>query len=341
MPRSRRVRHDAAKMGTMAETTWIRAMNATNGDLPEDDSDWQFEPKWDGMRALVRVSHGTVQARSRTDRDITVEFPELAGLGGVVESALLDGELVALDESGRASFSRLQQRFGVSDPTQAAARSRAVPAVYVVFDLLSLDGEEIWRRPLAERRALLVDTVEPGAAWQVTAAGAGHGAAWLDAARSQQLEGVMAKRLDAAYQPGRRSDSWRKVKLRHAQEFLVCGWTPGTGRRDRDDALGALVLGCHGSDGLRWVGNVGTGLTSAELRRWRAELDEAEVQQCPFSPDTLPGTRPRALATARWVRPVHVVQVAYAEWTPDRRLRHPSLLGRRPDVDAAAVRCEE
>jgi bifunctional non-homologous end joining protein LigD len=315
----------------------IAPMSATTGDLPTDDDKWLFEPKWDGMRAIVQLDHGEVRAWSRTDREVTREFPELAGLAGLSDRAVLDGEIVAMGDDGRTSFGRLQRRFGVTDPTQVAARARSVPAFYVVFDVLHLDGEDRVALPQIERRELLEELVSDGPTWRTTPSGRGHGQAWLDVAREQRLEGIMAKRVDAPYQPGRRSEVWRKVKIRHQQEFLVCGWTPGTGARDRSDAIGSLVLGCHGPDGLRWVGNVGTGFDQAALRWWRAEMDAAAAERPPFDE---PVVHP-ALRQARWVHPEHVVQVAYAEWTTDRRLRQPSLVGRRTDVDASSVRCEE
>lgn len=315
----------------------IAPMSATTGDLPADDEGWFFEPKWDGMRAIVQLDHGQVRAWSRTDREVTAEFPELAGLAQLADRAVLDGEIVAMGDDGRTSFGRLQRRFGVTDPVQVAVRARSVPAFYVVFDVLHLDGEDRISLPQLERRELLEALVPDGPTWRTTPSGRGHGQAWLEAAREQRLEGVMAKRADAPYQPGRRSDAWRKVKIRHEQEFLVCGWTPGTGARDRPDAIGSLVLGCHGSDGLRWVGNVGTGFDQAALRWWRAEVDATPADVAPFAE---PVAHP-ALRQARWVHPRHVVQVAYAEWTADGRLRQPSLLGRRPDVDPSEVRCEE
>lgn len=316
----------------------IRPMSAVTGELPTDDDNWMFEPKWDGMRAVVRIEEDrTVQALSRTDRDVTVEFPEVTELARAVTGVVLDGEIVAMGEDGRTSFARLQRRFGLTEPAQVAARARTVPAFFVVFDVLYAEGQQVVQLPQEERRELLLNLVEEGPSWRVTPAGRGHGAAWLEAARSQRLEGIMAKRLGAPYLPGRRSDAWRKVKLRHEQEFLVCGWTPGTGGRDRPDAVGALVLGCHGPDGLRWVGNVGTGFTQAELRWWRAELDSSAVPDSPFAA----APKHPALRGARWARPSHVVQVAYTEWTPEGRLRQPSLLGRREDVDPAEVRCEE
>lgn len=313
----------------------IEPMSAVSGELPADDDAWMFEPKWDGMRVLVEIDHGVVTAWSRTGRDVTVEFPELAGLSAIAPTAVLDTEVVALDEDGRSSFSRLQPRFGVTSPTEAAARARAVPVTIVVFDLLHLDGLDAWRLPFEQRRQLLEALVDDGPTWRRTPSSRGGGAAWLEAAREHGLEGIMAKRADRPYEPGRRSQAWRKVKLRHEQEFVVCGWTAGTGRRD--GGVGALVLGCHDRDGLRWTGNVGTGLSDADLDRWLVDLTSIERPDSPFAV----ATSHRALREVRWATPTHVVQIAYTEWTNDGRLRHPVLLGRREDVDPTHVRCEE
>ena len=316
-------------------------MSAVSGELPLDDDRWAFEPKWDGMRVRIRLHDGSVEAHSRTGKDVLVAFPELLDLASIADDAVLDGEIVAPDESGHESFGRLQRRFGVADPRKAARLADEVPVRCVLFDLLELDGLEAWRLPYEQRRALLVGLVEGGPTWTVTSSQVGGGAELLERARVERREGIMAKRLDAPYRPGRRSDSWRKVKIRHAQEFAVCGWTTGEGHRST--GVGALVLGCRVTDdagepgGWRWVGNVGTGLTSADSDRWRAELESDEVAAAPF-----PVARTeRALRSARWVVPRHVVQVAYAEWTGDGRLRQPSLLGRRPVVEVLSVRCEE
>lgn len=319
----------------MTAIPWV-PMSSVSGDLPTDDERWAFEPKWDGMRALVEVDPGGVRGWSRAGKSVDVSFPELRELAALGASLVLDGELVSVDEAGRSDFGRLQRRFGVTDPHEAALRAREVPAVYVVFDVLRIDGIECLALPFSQRRELLTQLVEPGPTWQVTASGVGHGEAWVEAARVQHLEGVMAKRLDRPYEPGRRSASWRKIKVRHAQEFVVCGWTRGAGRREH--SLGALVLGCHGDAGLRWVGNVGTGLTDVDVAWWRDELEASRIDDCPFADPVAPNP---ALRQVQWATPQHVVQVAYAEWTNDRRLRQPSLLGRRFDVDPAEVRCEE
>lgn len=312
----------------------IEPMAAEVGELPPDDGRWAFEPKWDGMRALVELDGGEVRVRARSGRDVTVEFPELASLASLADVAVLDGEIVALDETGRPSFARLQPRFGVSDPTVAAARARAVPVSYVAFDLLHLGGHDAWQLPYRDRRALLEQLVHPTASLLLSPSGEGDGEHWLDAARATGLEGIMAKRVDRPYEPGRRSGAWRKVKIRHVQEFAVCGWTEGQGRRA--GAVGALVLGCHDGDGWRWVGNAGSGLSDADLRHWTDELGAARTATSPFGEAT---RSHRALREATWVVPAHVVQVAFTEWTTDGRLRQPSIVGRRLDVNVDEVRC--
>jgi bifunctional non-homologous end joining protein LigD len=309
-------------------------MAATVGALPPDDGRWAFEPKWDGMRAIVEVDGGVVSVRGRSGRDVTVEFPELASLASVADAAVLDGEIVALDEAGRPSFARLQQRFGVTDPAQAAARSQSVPATFVAFDLLHLAGHDAWQLPYRDRRELLEQLVHPGPSLLLSTSGEGDGERWLDAARSAGLEGLVAKRVDRPYEPGRRSTSWLKIKLRNEQEFAVCGATVGQGRRA--DSIGALVLGCQDAERWRWVGNAGTGLRDDDLRWWSEQLRAATSEHSVFDDTTV---RHRALRDAWWVTPALVVQVAFTEWTDEGRLRQPSILGRRTDVDAADVRC--
>lgn len=312
----------------------IEPMAAVVGELPPEDGRWAFEPKWDGMRAVVELDDGVVRIRGRSGRDVTVEFPELAALASVSSAAVLDGEIVALDDAGQPSFSRLQQRFGVTDPAKAEAAARVVPATFVAFDLLHLGGHDAWQLPYRDRRTLLEQLVQPEPPLLLSPSGEGDGEHWLEAARAAGLEGIMAKRVDRPYEPGRRSPSWRKVKIRHEQEFAVCGATTGQGQRA--DTLGALVLGCRGAEGWRWVGNAGTGLRDADLQWWATELSAARTQASPFDVDT---ARLRALRDAWWVTPTHVVQVAFAEWTGEGRLRQPSILGRRMDVDAGDVRC--
>lgn len=313
-------------------------MKAIAGDLPADDGSWAYEVKWDGMRVLARVdaAERKVTLHSARGADVSATFPELDAVADAVEShdALLDGEVVASDESGVPSFARLQRRMHVGDRRDAIERSREVPVSYVVFDLLELDGEEVWRLPWERRRELLEAVVHPTGCVQVPAAFRSGGAELLAEAERRGLEGVVAKRVDSAYEPGRRSPRWRKVKVRNLQEFVVAGWLGGSG--NRSGAIGSLVLGCHEAGRLRWVGNVGTGFTGEDLRGLAALLEPARSDRCPFDERPPPPTGTRAM----WVRPEMVVQVAFGEWTPERRLRHPSYLGRREDKAPEDVTCD-
>ncbi|MEJ7584919.1 MAG: hypothetical protein WKF43_12760 [Acidimicrobiales bacterium] len=250
---------------------------------------------------------------------------------------MLDGEIVAFDDDGHADFARLQQRMHVADPREARRRASTVPVVFVVFDLLHLDGLDTTGLAYTDRRRLLSDLVGPGPTWQVPAHRVGDGAALLEAARQRRLEGLLAKRLASRYDPGRRSPSWRKVKVRRRQEFVVGGWTAGTG--GREGHLGALLIGHHdrtsspGLDELSFAGAVGTGFGASELRRLAAVLEGVASDRSPFvDPPPAPVAR-----SARWCRPELVVEVTFAEWTPEGRLRHPSYMGQRADADPARV----
>jgi bifunctional non-homologous end joining protein LigD len=222
----------------------------------------------------------------------------------------------------------------VADRATATARAAEVPIVFVAFDLLHFDGHDCAALPYLDRRHLLAQVLEDGPYWRVPAHHLGEGAALLEAARKSGLEGVVAKRVERPYESGKRSSWWRKVKIRLHQEFVVGGWNPGSG--NRAGQLGALLLGCHEGGVLRYVGNVGTGFSSAELARLGARLDALANDECPFSP-----TPPRLTTRdARWVRPEMVVECEFGEWTPDGRLRHPAYLGERIDKEPGQVTCD-
>jgi bifunctional non-homologous end joining protein LigD len=311
-------------------------MKATAGPLPEGDG-WRYEVKWDGMRAVVDVRDGRLRLQTVNGKDATDSFPELEGLAGALAcDAVLDGEIVAFDEHGKPSFGRLQQRMHVVDRRAAAARAEVVPTVLVLFDLLALDGRPVVDLPWSERRRLLEDLVEPGSHWQVPAAHE-DGRALFDAAEANDLEGIIAKRVESTYRPGTRTGEWVKVKVRRRQEFVVGGWAPGKG--NRGGKIGGLLVGYHdepGSQPLRYAGRVGSGLTEAELATLDELFADLVVAECPFTPPP-----PRAHAAgATWLRPELVVEVEYAEWTSDGRLRHPTYAGRRIDKDAADVTAE-
>lgn len=308
-------------------------MKATAGDLPEGPG-WVYEVKWDGMRAIVSIDRGAVALTSANGKDATNSFPELIAIGSAlgVRNAVLDGEIVAFDDTGRPDFGRLQQRMHVTDPRQAAERATVVPTVLALFDLLSLDGNDLFDVPWSERRRLLESLVQPGPHWQVPAVH-DDGRALLDAAHERDLEGIIAKRTESRYRPGGRTRDWIKVKVRRRQEFVVGGWAPGAG--SRAGRIGGLLVGYHDGVGgpLRYAGRVGSGLTGEEIGALTAMFAPLVVAECPFDP---PPPRAHA-AEAVWLRPEIVVEVAFAEWTSDRRLRHPTYAGRRIDKDPDQV----
>jgi bifunctional non-homologous end joining protein LigD len=290
--------------------------------LPQG-TDWLFEPKWDGYRAIAYVREGDVELRSRRDNDLTERFAEIArALPRAVRSpnCVLDGEVCALDESGKSSFSLMQQGRG--------------KLAYYVFDVLEIDGEPVLGRPLADRRRLLGHLLDGRSQTIRLSEVFDDGEALLEAAGQQGLEGVMAKRAASVYEQ-RRSRNWLKVKVRPEQEFVVAGYTKGQGRRAR---LGALVLAVQEHGGLRWVGNVGTGFTEQMLDELLARLRPLEGRDSPLSePPKMPRVRKGDVV---WVEPELVVQVEFAEWTHDGHLRAPAFVGLREDKGAEEVRRE-
>jgi len=312
----------------------IRPMLATAGShIPTPDDDWGFEFKWDGIRAVCYVDGGRVRLLTRNDRDVTVAYPELRALGEALGSrpVVLDGEIVAFADDGVPSFGALQERMHVADAAKARRLAEQTPVVYLAFDVLHVDGRSTIGLPYEERRAALEDLQLAGSHWQTPSWFRGGGAAVLEAARQQRLEGVLAKRLRSAYQPGRRSGEWIKVKHTRTQEVVVVGWTPGQGRRS--GSLGALLLGVPREGRLQYAGKVGTGFSDAALDDMGTRLAPLERADPP-----VPGPLPRAqIAGARWVDPTLVGEVTFGEWTREGRLRHPSWRGLRPDKDPAEV----
>ena len=310
-------------------------MKATAGTLPIGDG-WAYEIKWDGMRVVTEVDPAGVRAWSTTGRQVEVAYPELAPLADALAplAATLDGEVVALDDAGRPSFERLQQRMHVSSASEAARRAAEQPVAYMVFDLLRLDGHDLTGLPWHERRRLLDRLAEDLPRGVDVAPVYEDGPALLAAADERGLEGVVAKRRDAPYTPGERTRRWVKVKVRRHDELLVGGWSGGLG--NREGTLGSLLVGylpAPGADALVYAGRVGSGFKADELGRMTARLAALAVDACPFDPPP-PALHRRG---AHWVRPEVVVEVAYGEVTAEGRLRHPVYLGERIDVDPATV----
>jgi len=244
---------------------------------------------------------------------------------------VLDGEIVALDANGKPSFESLQARMHVTNPAQVRRLVTQVPATYFVFDVLYLDGKSLLETPYVERRRILESLQLSGRSWQTPPHFEGDGDAVLAASKAQGLEGIIAKRLDSRYYPGKRSDCWLKVKNLRTQEVVIGGWKPGEGRRA--GAIGSLLLGVAGTDGLEFVGHVGTGFTDRMLRDLESELAPLARTDSPFA---TPVPREHA-RNARWVEPRVVGEVAFGEWTREGRLRHPAWRGLRPDKSADEV----
>ena len=314
----------------------IRPMLATPGRLPSHDAAWGFEFKWDGVRTIAYVEGGRTRLVSRNDRDVTVSYPELRRAGEVLGSrdAVLDGEIVAFDSNGRPSFGMLQQRMHVTDAGRARQLADRVPVVLLVFDVLFLEGQSTTERAYRERRGILESLHLDGPHLNAPPWFEGGGRNVYRAAIDQSLEGVVAKRLESTYQPGRRSPDWIKVKRVRTQEVVVGGWTPGQGRRG--STIGALLLGIPGPNGLEYVGRVGTGFTDDVLVELTSVLTTLERPTSPFS-TPIPA---RQAAGARWAEPGLVGEVSFSEWTHEGRLRQPAWRGLRPDKAVSDVQRE-
>lgn len=306
----------------------LAPMLATAGELPPDDDRWVHEVKWDGIRALVAIEDGAVRLTSRAGNDVSGGYPELAGLRAPT-AVLLDAEVVAFDDSGRPDFGLLQSRMHVRGPTPALQRS--APVTLVVFDVLHVGARSLLDDPYDARRAVLEGLSLTGGPCQVPPAFPGDGALVAEVTRAQGMEGLVSKRRDSRYLPGRRSDCWVKVKHVKRQSVVVCGWKPGSG--GRSGGIGSLLVGVHGSTGLSYAGHVGTGFTAAALDQLQALLAPLE-RAAPAYDDKVPREHSRL---AHWVEPVLVGEVEFTAWTREGRLRHPSWKGLRDDLDPGAV----
>ena len=306
-------------------------MLATSVDKPFDDPDWLFEIKWDGYRAVAFLEQGKVRLVSRTQNDLTEQFPELQALPQSVkaQAAVLDGEVVALDEEGRSSFSLMQQRTGLRRPGQRTAPRHDVPILYYVFDLLYLDGYDLRRVALEQRKAALAKLVTPGDTVRFSDHYPGQGIALFEVARQKGLEGILAKRRRSVYEE-RRSSEWRKIKITHGLECVIGGYTEPEGSRRY---FGSVVLGLYDKQGqLIHVGQAGSGFDERSLKDVWKRLEARKTVRSPFHGEV------EALRKVYWVKPELVAAVKYSEWTHEReqagpKLRAPVFLGLRDDRD--------
>jgi bifunctional non-homologous end joining protein LigD len=296
-------------------------------EVPKGD-DWFFEIKWDGYRIIAAVAGGEPELRTRKDQDYTKRFENIAKeLVKALKTpdCVVDGEVCALDEEGRPSFSAMQQG------------KRGTPIVYYVFDLLEVEGEPITDLPIEKRRARLEKLLDKHNKTIRFSESFDDGQTLLAAAEKQKLEGIMAKRLGSRYLPGKRSRDWLKIKGHGRQEFVIAGYTRGQGRRS--GTLGSLVLALYQGGDLIYVGNVGTGFNDREIERLLKKLKPLERETPPFKDvPKMPRVRKGEVI---WVEPKLVAEVEFVEWTHDGRLRAPSYKGLRADKEATDVRREE
>ena len=318
--------------GSAPKGTQRRAYAAMLATLEDEQNmprgeDWEFEIKWDGYRIVSRVAGGEAELRTRKNQDYTERF---AGVAKELVKALktpdcvVDGEVCALDEDGRPSFSAMQQS------------KAGTPIVYYVFDLLEVDGEPVIDLPLAERRERLRKLLDRRNRAVQFSEGFDDGPALMAAAKERRLEGIMGKKLSSPYLPGKRSRDWLKFKTHGEQELVIAGYTRGKGRREW--SFGSLVLGAYGPEGLEWVGNVGTGFDENEIDRLLKKLRPLERKTSPFA--SVPKMPRVKKGDVVWVEPTLVAEVSFAEWTHDGRLRAPVYQGLREDKDPQEVRRE-
>ena len=286
-------------------------MRATLGSLPTEDSGWAYEVKWDGYRTLAFVEGGKVRLQSSNLHDVTARYPEVQALAGALggQRAILDGELVVLDDQGRPRFELIQRK-----------EVDRLEAAFYAFDVLAIDRHDTIGLVYEDRRRLLRELLDDGPNWSVPAHRIGDGPALLEATAAQELEGVMAKRLGTTYRPGTRSKDWRKVKHRRQAEVMIGGYTSGTG--NRASTFGSLLVGRWVGESLAFAGGVGTGFTQRRLEELKARFDSLRRETCPFDPP--PPTAYRRGAV--WLEPVLGARVELTEFTNEGYVRQSSFI---------------
>jgi bifunctional non-homologous end joining protein LigD len=301
--------------------------------LPARDAGWAVEVKLDGVRAIAYCRPGRLELQSRNLRDVTSQYPEVRRLSRQLgaRNAVLDGELVVFDDEGRPSFELLQRRIHQTADAVVRRRMKSHPVTYVIFDLLYLDGRDLMAEPYQRRRELLEGLELSGPSWQTPRHSTGHAKELLEASREHGLEGVVLKRLDSRYSPGKRTGAWLKVKNVGRQEFVIGGWLPGEGRRH--DQLGSILLGHFDPDGgetFHYAGKVGTGFTDRDLKELLELLR-------PLARETNPFAGRRGPRGANFVEPELVAEIEFRELTREGMVRHGSFKGLRDDKSAREV----
>jgi bifunctional non-homologous end joining protein LigD len=323
----------------------LEPMLAKPGAVPESDSDeWAYEIKWDGVRVLGYADRGEWCMLSRRGEDVSARYPELDPIGDALarHSAILDGEVVALDPEGHPRFQLIQSRMGLTSPAMVKARMKQQPIDYVIFDLLHLDGRCVRDLPYVQRRELLEGLGLDGPRWRTPRYRHGGGADLLEATRRQGLEGIVAKRTDSPYRPGKRTGEWIKTRVWRRQEFVIGGHIPGEGSRAK--RIGSLLVGYYDKRAselgegerqeLRFAGGVGSGLTEKQIDFLTRKLRKRERADSPFDVGKPAGPKARF---AVWCEPELVCEVSWTEWTNEGTLRQPAFKGLRDDKDPREV----
>jgi len=323
----------------------LEPMLAKPGQVPESEADdWAYEIKWDGVRVLGYADHGRWCMLSRRLEDVSARYPELEPIAEALadHSAILDGEVVALDPEGRPRFQLIQSRMGLTSAAAVKARMKQTPVDYVIFDLLHLDGHCVRDLPYLARRELLEGLGLDGTRWRTPRYRDDGGSDLLEAARRQGLEGIVAKRCESPYRPGKRTGEWIKTRVWRRQEFVIGGYIPGEGRRAK--RVGSLLVGYYDKRGselkrgeeqtLRFAGGVGSGLNEKQIDFLTKELHKRERPDSPFDVGRPTGPKARF---AVWCEPELVCEVSWTEWTNEGTLRQPAFKGMRDDKDFREV----
>lgn len=323
----------------------LEPMLAKPGPVPESDSDdWAYEIKWDGVRVLGYADRGRWCMLSRRLEDVSARYPELEPIAVRLADhrAILDGEVVALDSEGRPRFQLIQSRMGLTSAAAVGARMEQTPVDYVIFDLLHLDGHCVRDLPYLQRRELLEGLGLEGPRWRTPRYRHGGGADLLEASRRQGLEGIVAKRCNSPYRPGKRTGEWIKTRVWQRQEFVIGGYIPGEGRRAK--RVGSLLVGYYDRrrselrngrrQRLHFAGGVGSGLNEKQIDLLTRELGKRERPESPFDVGRPSGPKARL---AVWCEPELVCEVSWTEWTNEGTLRQPAFKGMRDDKDPREV----
>ncbi|MEN6645282.1 MAG: non-homologous end-joining DNA ligase [Armatimonadia bacterium] len=313
-------------------------MLAVLSTMPPDQANWGFEYKWDGVRCLAYWKPGTLTLESRNLLDTTSQYPELQALRDNLPDvpAVLDGEIIAINEKGRVSFLNLSHRMHVVSSQRVEQRAALYPVTFMIFDILYLDGYSTMELPYTERRAILEGLKLDGPNWRTPPYYAGLGDQMSQAAHTARLEGIVAKRLDSVYEPGKRTGAWRKLKFVGRQEFIIGGWLPY--KANDLNMVGSLLLGYNDEVAkpgkplppLHYAGSVGTGFAEKTRRELAALMKARPSDRSPFSGNT-------GKHGAIFVRPDLIAEVEYRGWSPAGSLRQPSFKGLREDKDPREI----